>query len=93
LKAGQIVPVRFWTPELKDTKTLPKNKMTQARHGGGMCEFSLSYDGGKTFHVIGSYTKTCPDGMFFGLFLVNEAQAVCCVFICLKKALLSCNKK
>ncbi|KAF9910560.1 hypothetical protein EC991_006119 [Linnemannia zychae] len=61
LKAGQVVPVRFWTPELKNTHSLPKNKLSQARHGGGMCEFSLSYDGGKSFHVIGTYTKTCPD--------------------------------
>ncbi|KAF8945609.1 hypothetical protein BGZ47_002322 [Haplosporangium gracile] len=64
LKAGQVVPVRFWTPELKNTDSLPKNKMSEARHGGGMCEFSLSYDGGKSFHVIGSYTKTCPDAFY-----------------------------
>ncbi|KAG0354078.1 hypothetical protein BGZ54_001860, partial [Gamsiella multidivaricata] len=61
LKAGQVVPVRFWTPEMSNLNSLSKNKMSEARHGGGLCEFSLSYDGGKTFHVIGSYSKTCPD--------------------------------
>ncbi|KAF9363526.1 hypothetical protein BGX34_003883 [Mortierella sp. NVP85] len=30
------------------------------RHGGGECEFHLSYDGGKTLNTIGRYTKTCP---------------------------------
>ncbi|KAI8605042.1 hypothetical protein EDD21DRAFT_364632 [Dissophora ornata] len=64
LKAGQVVPVRFWTPKLTNTNSLPKNKISEARHGGGLCEFSLSYDGGKTFHVIGSYTKTCPDAYY-----------------------------
>ncbi|KAG0366457.1 hypothetical protein BC939DRAFT_505875 [Gamsiella multidivaricata] len=61
LKAGQIVPVRFWTSEFKDVKRLPKKSIGQARHGGGMCEFSLSYDGGKSFHVLATYTRTCPD--------------------------------
>jgi len=42
-------------------KNLPPKNMPQARHGGGMCEFSLSYDGGKNFRVIATYTKSCPD--------------------------------
>lgn len=29
-----------------------------------MCEFSLSYDGGKNFHVIATYSKTCPDAAY-----------------------------
>lgn len=45
----------------KDSGKLPKMNIDQARHGGGTCEFSLSYDGGKSFHVIATYTKTCPD--------------------------------
>ncbi|KAG0204989.1 hypothetical protein BGX28_003239 [Mortierella sp. GBA30] len=64
MKAGQVIPVRFWTPGMNDKKDegkLPTKKISQARHGGGLCEFSLSYDGGKTFRVIGAYTKTCPD--------------------------------
>lgn len=36
-------------------------QINQARHGGGHCQFSLSADGGKTFHLIGEYTHTCPD--------------------------------
>ncbi|KAI7830171.1 hypothetical protein BC939DRAFT_301265 [Gamsiella multidivaricata] len=28
------------------------------------CEFSLSYDGGKTFRLIGRYTKSCPDAYY-----------------------------
>ncbi|KAG0212840.1 dodecenoyl-CoA isomerase [Mortierella sp. GBA30] len=64
LEAGQIIPVRFWTTEMADTDHLPKKSIKQARHGGGMCEFSLSYDGGMTFHVIATYTKTCPDAVY-----------------------------
>ncbi|GJJ74613.1 hypothetical protein EMPS_06971 [Entomortierella parvispora] len=61
-KAGEVIPVRFWNFEVTDyTKFPPPAGLSQARHGGGACEFSLSYDGGKTFHVIGQYTKTCPD--------------------------------
>jgi len=36
-------------------------ELNQARHGGGTCQFSLSYDGGKTFHLIGKYSHSCPD--------------------------------
>ncbi|KAF8924048.1 hypothetical protein EDD21DRAFT_448473 [Dissophora ornata] len=61
-KAGEVVPVRFWNFEVTDyTKFPPPKGLTQSRHGGGACEFSLSYDAGKTWHVIGQYTKTCPD--------------------------------
>ncbi|KAF8924861.1 hypothetical protein EDD21DRAFT_408923 [Dissophora ornata] len=60
--AGQIIPVRFWNFEIKDYKKFPPpGGLTQSRHGGGACEFSLSYDGGKSWKVIGQYTKTCPD--------------------------------
>ncbi|KAI8595287.1 hypothetical protein EDD21DRAFT_391563 [Dissophora ornata] len=69
LKAGETVNVRFWGPALpeKYLNTLPpkpsggRGQISQARHGGGFCEMSLSYDGGKTFHLIGQYTKSCPD--------------------------------
>jgi hypothetical protein len=60
--AGEIIPVRFWNFEIDDYKKFPPPKgLSQSRHGGGACEFSLSYDGGKTWKVIGQYTKTCPD--------------------------------
>ncbi|KAL1954107.1 hypothetical protein VTO42DRAFT_1731 [Malbranchea cinnamomea] len=29
-------------------------------HGGGSCQFSLSYDGGKTFRVVKSIVGSCP---------------------------------
>lgn len=64
MKAGQLIPVRFWTTELTKTDKLPAKKVSEARHGGGMCEFSLSNNGGKSFHVIATYTKTCPDVMY-----------------------------
>ncbi|KAG0050552.1 hypothetical protein BGZ83_004675 [Gryganskiella cystojenkinii] len=60
-KAGEIVNVRFWTFGIDYKKFPPPANLNQARHGGGACEFSLSYDGGKTWKVIGQYTKTCPD--------------------------------
>ncbi|KAK3815045.1 MAG: hypothetical protein J3Q66DRAFT_388955 [Benniella sp.] len=70
LRAGQLIQARFWTRDMLKgkknikkiyNKKLPSKSMSQARHGGGMCEFSLSYDGGKNFRVIATYTKTCPD--------------------------------
>ncbi|KAF9153895.1 hypothetical protein BG015_002375 [Linnemannia schmuckeri] len=64
MKAGQLIPVRFWTTELRKVDKLPTKNVPEARHGGGMCEFSLSNDGGKSFHVIATYTKTCPDVMY-----------------------------
>ncbi|KAG0341588.1 hypothetical protein BG000_008647 [Podila horticola] len=67
LKAGQVVNVRFWSSAMSDKGDdgkLPDKDIEQARHGGGMCEFSLSYDGGDSFHVIGTYTKTCPDAVY-----------------------------
>ncbi|KAF9364810.1 hypothetical protein BGX34_000357 [Mortierella sp. NVP85] len=68
LQAGQLIDVRFWTMAMVTEghnmkKLLPKSK-EQARHGGGMCEFSLSYDGGKNFYVIATYTKSCPDASY-----------------------------
>lgn len=60
-RAGQIIPVRFWTFGVDYKKFPPKAGIKPSRHGGGACEFSLSYDGGKSWKVIGQYTKTCPD--------------------------------
>ncbi|KAG0371331.1 hypothetical protein BC939DRAFT_504772 [Gamsiella multidivaricata] len=71
MKAGQVINVRFLASSMKakDIKTQPKptsssKQFSQARHGGGTCEFSLSYDGGKTFRLIGRYAKTCPDAYY-----------------------------
>ncbi|KAF9167566.1 hypothetical protein DFQ27_004570 [Actinomortierella ambigua] len=72
MKAGQVIWVRFYASSMKsaDIKTQPKRpsspskQFKQSRHGGGTCEFSLSYDGGKTFRLIGRYTKSCPDSYY-----------------------------
>ncbi|KAK3805470.1 MAG: hypothetical protein J3R72DRAFT_350409, partial [Linnemannia gamsii] len=60
--SGDIINVRFWNFNIKDYNTFPPpDNLPQARHKGGACEFSLSYDGGTTWSVIGQYSKTCPD--------------------------------
>ncbi|KAG0209300.1 hypothetical protein BGX28_010403 [Mortierella sp. GBA30] len=72
MKAGQTINVRFFASamnkdELNNQPTLPNNtkkQFPQARHGGGTCEFSLSYDNGNSFYRIAKYTKTCPDSYF-----------------------------
>ncbi|KAF9938793.1 hypothetical protein BGZ65_012154 [Modicella reniformis] len=71
MKAGQTINVRFLASTMSDKqiKTQPNptssgKQFSQARHGGGTCEFSLSYDGGKSFRRIGRYTKTCPDAYY-----------------------------
>jgi len=71
MRAGQTVNVRFFSSSMKDSQVRqqpkpvsPSRQFSQARHGGGMCEFSLSYDNGKTFHLIGKYTRTCPDAYY-----------------------------
>ncbi|KAG9063854.1 hypothetical protein KI688_003966 [Linnemannia hyalina] len=69
LKAGQIINTRFWGSALKknynsDLPQRPRSggkQINQARHGGGFCQYSLSYDGGKTFHLIAEYKESCPD--------------------------------
>ncbi|KAF9367477.1 hypothetical protein CPC16_006459, partial [Podila verticillata] len=71
MKAGQVIPVRFYASGMKSKDIAKQPKITsanrqfaQARHGGGTCEFSLSYDGGKSFRLIGRYTKSCPDAYY-----------------------------
>ncbi|KAI1302290.1 hypothetical protein EDD11_005625 [Mortierella claussenii] len=71
MRAGQTLNVRFYASSMKaqdinkqPKPTSPNRQFSQARHGGGMCEFSLSYDNGKTFHRIAKYTKTCPDAYY-----------------------------
>ncbi|KAK3818340.1 MAG: hypothetical protein J3Q66DRAFT_439444 [Benniella sp.] len=71
LSTDQVIAVRFaassMSPQRLETHPKPTNsrhQFTQARHGGGTCEFSLSYDGGKTYHLIGRYTRSCPDAYY-----------------------------
>ncbi|KAG0221530.1 hypothetical protein B0O80DRAFT_500258 [Mortierella sp. GBAus27b] len=70
-KAGDTVNVRFAASSMnKDQlKRQPdpedeEDRFKQARHSGGTCEFSLSYDGGETYHLIGRYTRSCPDAYY-----------------------------
>lgn len=49
LTAGQTIDVQF---------------EGSARHGGGVCQFSLSYDNDKTFYVIEEYQGSCPDSRY-----------------------------
>ncbi|KAG0268169.1 hypothetical protein DFQ27_007400 [Actinomortierella ambigua] len=87
LKAGDVVKVRFWNPSLPRAywnKLPPKNKFPQARHGGGTCQFSLSYDGGKTYHLIGEYSKSCPDMYYEWPVKIPENVPSCknnCLFV------------
>ncbi|RHZ35474.1 DNA-directed RNA polymerase [endosymbiont GvMRE of Glomus versiforme] len=77
LKAGQVFNVSFLSLQYEDSiffdekeerffvnKEFYDNhhkKDNQGRHNGGQCEFSLSYDGGKTYSKIATYHKSCPD--------------------------------
>ncbi|KAF9438293.1 hypothetical protein BGZ76_008771 [Entomortierella beljakovae] len=91
LKAGEIVNVRFWGPALGEKyydKLPPKSskQINQARHGGGFCQMSLSYDGGKTFHLIGQYSRSCPDFYYEWPVLIPKNAPSCkkrgaCLFV------------
>ncbi|KAF9916929.1 hypothetical protein BX616_002414 [Lobosporangium transversale] len=64
-EAGQIVNVRFASSEFGlPGQPTPLPTSDQARHSGGLCEFSLSYDQGKTFGVFARYHKSCPDLLY-----------------------------
>ncbi|KAI5476929.1 endoglucanase [Pseudohyphozyma bogoriensis] len=45
---------------LEAGSTLTTNFSGTATHGGGSCQFALSYDGGETFAVIHSVMAGCP---------------------------------
>ncbi|KAK2590802.1 hypothetical protein QQS21_011507 [Conoideocrella luteorostrata] len=49
-------PVAVWAPGQTYKMTITGT----ASHGGGSCQASLSYDGGKTWKVIHSYIGGCP---------------------------------
>ncbi|KAI8597399.1 hypothetical protein EDD21DRAFT_447050 [Dissophora ornata] len=63
--AGQIINVRFGNAQYGSSgQPALTSTSNQARHAGGLCEFSLSYDQGKTFGVFARYHGSCPD-MFY----------------------------
>lgn len=45
-RAGEVVPVTF---------------KGSARHGGGICQFALSYDNDQTFYTFLEIEGSCPD--------------------------------
>ncbi|KAG9072758.1 hypothetical protein KI688_000535 [Linnemannia hyalina] len=60
--AGQVINVRFGNAQFgSDGQPQLTPSSNQARHAGGLCEFSLSYDQGKTFGVFARYHGSCPD--------------------------------
>ncbi|CAG8648082.1 12202_t:CDS:2 [Ambispora leptoticha] len=64
LTAGEVISVNFWNPNFPNGPQPGDESRDQARHNGGQCEFALSYDGGVTYTVIGTYHETCPDIFF-----------------------------
>ncbi|RKP36405.1 hypothetical protein BJ085DRAFT_2703, partial [Dimargaris cristalligena] len=61
-KAGESIPVKF--------------AEGGATHGGGHCEFSLSYDGGETFVAIQTILKTCfTEGLTFSVPIPEDAPS------------------
>lgn len=53
-----------------------------ATHGGGSCQASLSYDGGKSFTVIHSFLGNCPtsSGQNFDLTIPSDAKNGAAIF-------------
>ena len=61
-QAGQVINVRFGNAQFGSPGQPPLTPgSNQARHAGGLCEFSLSYDQGRTFGVFARYHGSCPD--------------------------------
>jgi hypothetical protein len=56
LKAGETVEVTF---------------QGKARHGGGVCQFSVSYDNDNSFIVLEEIKGGCPEGI---IPLINTLQ-------------------
>ncbi|KAG9302543.1 hypothetical protein G9A89_007247 [Geosiphon pyriformis] len=84
-KAGEIIDVKFWNPNFPNALTAADADRDQARHNGGLCEFSLSYDGGVTYTVIATYHRTCPDIFFSWKVKIPENAPTCdkpgkCIF-------------
>ncbi|EPZ34955.1 hypothetical protein ROZALSC1DRAFT_27547 [Rozella allomycis CSF55] len=63
VNAGEVINVKFWNSEFPNGAFSGGESKDQARHNGGLCEFSLSYDE-KTFNVIATYERSCPDIFF-----------------------------
>ncbi|KAF9585354.1 hypothetical protein BGW38_002783 [Lunasporangiospora selenospora] len=83
MEAGKTINVRFYASTMSSSQLNSqaalnrKKQIKQARHGGGFCEFSLSYDGGRSFWVIGRYRETCPDSYFVWPVLIPKEAPAC----------------
>ncbi|KAF8979315.1 hypothetical protein BGZ52_005022 [Haplosporangium bisporale] len=61
-QAGETINVRFGNAQFGSPGQPPLQPTSnQARHAGGLCEFALSYDNGRTFGVFARYHGSCPD--------------------------------
>ncbi|KAG0215816.1 hypothetical protein BGX28_008127 [Mortierella sp. GBA30] len=82
-QAGQAINVRFGNAQFGSPGQPPLTpESNQARHAGGLCEFSLSYDQGRTFGVFARYHRSCPD-MFYDWPVklpVNLPSCESCIF-------------
>ncbi|EGS23085.1 uncharacterized protein CTHT_0015740 [Thermochaetoides thermophila DSM 1495] len=65
--AGEVVDT--WAPGARVNFTVEGS----APHGGGSCQVSLSYDGGKTFTVIHSIIGDCPNSKFYEYNIPDDA--------------------
>ncbi|CAG8484288.1 10859_t:CDS:2 [Ambispora gerdemannii] len=84
-KAGDVIDVKFWNPNFPNGPQPGDESKNQARHNGGLCEFALSYDGGQTYTVIGTYHQTCPDIFYSWKVKIPDAAPSCdtpgkCIF-------------
>lgn len=57
---GDVPSVSGAVTKLKAGQPLNVQMEGSATHGGGSCQFSISYDGGKTFGVLSSVIGGCP---------------------------------
>ncbi|KAG0329227.1 hypothetical protein BG004_002375 [Podila humilis] len=61
-RAGETINVRFGNAQFGSPGQPPLEPTSnQARHAGGLCEFSISMDNGQTFGVFARYHGSCPD--------------------------------
>ncbi|KAL1924786.1 uncharacterized protein VTP21DRAFT_4440 [Calcarisporiella thermophila] len=60
--------------------TVPVSIVGGAPHGGGHCQFALSYDKGKTFVVIQDEMETCPLERNYNIKIPNNAPSGKAVF-------------
>lgn len=68
-------PVNTVTATLAAGSTFNSQIVGSAPHGGGHCQWSLSYDSGKTWVVIDTYLETCPLKQDWAITIPSTAPA------------------